>query len=127
VSPVLRYTLARVGLFLVALVAVWPLPVNALLKLMIAILVSAALAFFLLRRWRDEVAGRLAGGIERRRAQRERLHAALAGEDVPDPAGANGDGEEAAGPAGRPLPPPPPPPRTGRLTAGGPLDRGRAA
>ncbi len=81
VSPAIKYTLARIGLFLAVLLALWPIDMNVLLKLMIAILASAGLAFFLLRRWRDQVAGTLAGAVHRRRAERDRLRSALAGED----------------------------------------------
>jgi len=80
-SPVVKYTLGRVGLFLLVFLVLWPVDLNVLVKLMIALLVSAALSFFLLRGWRDEMAGRLASAAQRRRAERDRLRAALAGED----------------------------------------------
>ena len=79
----LKYTLGRLGLFLVVLAALLPVPMNLLVKLMIAVLVSALLSFFLLRGWRDEMAASLAAAAQRRREQRERLRAALAGEDDP--------------------------------------------
>lgn len=83
--PVLKYSLARIGLFLAVLLALWPVQLNLLLKLMIAILFSAGLSFFLLRRWRDQVAEEVSAAVLRRRAERDRLRKALAGED--DPAG----------------------------------------
>ena len=67
----LKYTLGRIGLFLVVLAALLPVPVSLLLKLMIAVLVSALLAYFLLRGWRDEMAASLAEGAQRRRAEKE--------------------------------------------------------
>ena len=82
-NPSVKYTLGRIGLFLVVLAALLPVPVSLLLKLMIAVLVSALLAFFLLRGWRDEMAASLARGAQRRRAEKERLRAALAGDDQP--------------------------------------------
>jgi hypothetical protein len=85
VSPAVKYTLGRIGLFLLCALALWPVALNVLLKLMLAVLFSAALAFFLLRGWRDEMAAQLAGAAERRKAQRERLRAALAGEDKATP------------------------------------------
>jgi len=83
VNASLKYTLGRLGLFLVVLAALLPVPMNLLVKLMIAVLVSALLSFFLLRGWRDEMAASLAAAAQRRREQRERLRAALAGEDDP--------------------------------------------
>jgi hypothetical protein len=80
-SPTVKYTLGRIGLFLLVLLVLWPVHLNVLLKLMIALVFSAALSFFLLRGWRDQMAGRLATVAERRRAERDRLRSALAGED----------------------------------------------
>jgi hypothetical protein len=81
VNASVKYTLGRIGLFLVVLAALLPVPVSLLVKLMIAVLVSALLAYFLLRGWRDEMAAGLAAGAQRRRAEKDRLRAALAGED----------------------------------------------
>jgi hypothetical protein len=81
VNPTLKYTLGRVGLFLAVLLVLWPVSLNIFLKLMIALVFSAALAFFLLRGWRDQMAGRLATAADRRKADRDRLRSALAGED----------------------------------------------
>jgi hypothetical protein len=80
-NAAVKYTLGRIGLFLLVFLVLWPVDLNVLVKLMIALVFSAALAFFLLRRWRDEMAGRLATAAERRKADRERLRSALAGED----------------------------------------------
>jgi hypothetical protein len=80
-----KYTLGRLGLFLAVLGALLPVPMNLFLKLMVAVLVSAGLAFFLLRGWRDEMAAGLASAAARRRAEKERLRAALAGEDEAQP------------------------------------------
>jgi hypothetical protein len=82
-NPTLKYSLARVGLFVaVALPLVFLAPqVNLLLKLMIAVIVSAILAFFFLRGLRDEVAQGMLASRERRMAEKEKLRAALAGED----------------------------------------------
>jgi len=81
VSPALKYTLGRIGLFLVALLALWPVTLNIFIKLMLALVFSAALSFFLLRGWRDEMAQQLADGAQRRKAEKERLRSALAGEE----------------------------------------------
>ena len=85
-NPILKYTLARLGLFVASVVLVFlivPGSVNPLLKLLIALVISAAGSFFLLRRWRDDVAGQLATGAARRQGEKERLRSALAGEDEP--------------------------------------------
>jgi hypothetical protein len=82
-SPFLKYTLARLGLFGLAacLMLVVPLDVSVLLKLMIALLASAALSFFLLKGLRQEASMQAVGMAERRVEKRERLRAALNGDD----------------------------------------------
>ncbi|OON32835.1 MULTISPECIES: DUF4229 domain-containing protein [unclassified Micromonospora] len=80
-SAAVKYTLGRIGLFVVVVAALWPVDLNIFLKLMLALAFSAALSFFLLRSWRDEMAGEMAGAAERRRAEKERLRSALAGDD----------------------------------------------
>jgi len=87
VNPMLKYSLARVGLFVVvaAILIVIPIPVNILIKLMIAIIVSALLALFLLRGMRNDVASQLSEAAQRRAEEKERLRSALSGdEDQPD-------------------------------------------
>ena len=80
-TPAVKYTLGRIGLFLVAFLALAPVDLNVFLKLMIAVLVSAAASYFLLKRWRDELSERVAGSVERRKAERARLRDALAGDE----------------------------------------------
>ncbi|GAA1417793.1 DUF4229 domain-containing protein [Catellatospora coxensis] len=81
-SPAVKYTLARLMLFLAVFAALWFVPnLSMLLKLMIAILVSAAASYFLLRNLRDDVAAQVEGVVDRRKAEKDRLRAALAGED----------------------------------------------
>lgn len=93
-KPAVKYTLGRIGLFLAVALALWPIEMNIFLKLMLAVAFSAALSFFLLRGWRDEMAQQLAGVTERRRADKERLRSALAGDDA---TGGNAAGDDAAG------------------------------
>ncbi|AYF30353.1 MULTISPECIES: DUF4229 domain-containing protein [Micromonospora] len=83
-SAAVKYTLGRVGLFVAVLAALWFVEMNMFLRLMVALISSAALSFFLLRNWRDEMAGEMAEASERRRAEKDRLRTALAGEDEPD-------------------------------------------
>jgi membrane protein implicated in regulation of membrane protease activity len=88
VNPALKYFLGRVGLFLVVAVPVvllLPRSMNPLLKLMIALVVSAVLSYFVLRRWRDEVAERMSDNARRRREERDQLRSALAGDDDAEP------------------------------------------
>lgn len=85
-NPMMKYTLARLLLFVVvaaALIAI-PVHINPLIKLMTAVIVSALLALFLLRRMRDDVANQLAGAASRRAEEKARLRAALAGEETED-------------------------------------------
>ncbi|MEH0823095.1 MULTISPECIES: DUF4229 domain-containing protein [Micromonospora] len=83
-SAAVKYTLGRVGLFVAVLAALWFVEMNMFLRLMVALISSAALSFFLLRNWRDEMAGEMAEASERRRAEKDRLRSALAGDDEPD-------------------------------------------
>jgi ABC-type bacteriocin/lantibiotic exporter with double-glycine peptidase domain len=84
VSPAIKYTLARVGLFVVIVAVLYPLGLDLFLTMMIALLISLPLSYFLLRRWRDQMAQRLETTVEQHRAQKEKLRAALSGEDSDD-------------------------------------------
>jgi hypothetical protein len=85
VNPAVKYTLARLGLFAVVMLALWPVNLDILLKLAIAVLFSAALSFFLLRRMRDEVAHQVEGAMVKRRSEKDRLRSALAGDEPHTP------------------------------------------
>lgn len=80
-SAAVKYTLGRIGLFVGVLAALWFVEMNMFLRLLLALVFSAALSFFLLRGWRDEMAGEMAEASERRRAEKDRLRSALAGDD----------------------------------------------
>jgi hypothetical protein len=84
-SPAIKYTLGRIGLFVGVLAVLWPLELDIFVKLMIALLASAGLSFVLLRSWRDQMAGQMATVSQRRKAEKERLRAALAGDDEATP------------------------------------------
>jgi hypothetical protein len=81
VNPAVKYTLGRIGLFVAVLLALWPVELNIFVRLLLALAFSAALSFFVLRKWRDEMGQQMADAAERRRAERERLRSALSGED----------------------------------------------
>ncbi|MEU2613059.1 DUF4229 domain-containing protein [Micromonospora sp. NPDC007271] len=80
-SAAVKYTLGRIGLFVGVLAALWFVEMSMFLRLMLALISSAALSFVLLRGWRDEMAGEMAEASARRRAEKERLRSALAGDD----------------------------------------------
>ena len=84
ISPVTKYTLGRLGLFLACALALVPVPLNFWVKLMIALLASFALQFLLLGRWRREMIAHVDGAMARRRAEQEKLRSALAGEEPPE-------------------------------------------
>jgi hypothetical protein len=83
VSPAIKYTLGRIGLFVAAALALWPVDLNIFIKLMLAVVFSAAMSFFLLKKWRDEMTDQLTAAAQRRRADKDRLRSALAGDDQP--------------------------------------------
>lgn len=80
-SPVIKYTLARVGLFAAVFAALLPIDLDIFIKLLIALVASAGFSFILLRGMRDRVADQMASSAERRKAEKDRLRAALAGDD----------------------------------------------
>jgi ABC-type nickel/cobalt efflux system permease component RcnA len=78
-----KYALARLGIFVALALVLWPIPnLSPLLKLMIAILLSAVASWFLLKKLRDQVADRVEKSMERRLAEKEKLRKALAGDDT---------------------------------------------
>jgi hypothetical protein len=87
-SPAIKYTFGRVGLFVLFFLLLMPVPLNFLVRAMIALVVSAILSIFLLRRWRNEMAEVISTAAGRRAAEKDRLRAALAGDEV---AAAQGD------------------------------------
>lgn len=86
-SPAVKYTLGRLGLFLLVFVLLLPVPLAVLVKAMIALLASAVFSYFLLAKWRNEMAEQLGTVAERRKAEKARLRAALAGDEVAAAAG----------------------------------------
>jgi hypothetical protein len=86
-SAAVKYTLGRIGIFVVILALLLPVPLNILVKAMIAIIASAGISYFLLAKWRTELAESLGSAQQRRRAERDRLRAALAGDEAAAAAG----------------------------------------
>lgn len=93
----LKYTAARLGLLVASAAALLPLGLHLLVTLMIAVLASAILSFFLLRKLRDQVAEELASSTQRRREQKAKLRSALAGEDQQEVGVAPGNTTNVAG------------------------------
>ena len=87
-NPFMRYTLARLGIFVAVAATLFflPIPIDPLLRLMIALLVSAVLSYFVLGKLRNQVGEQVATVAQRRSARKERLRSALAGDDVRDDA-----------------------------------------
>jgi len=81
VSPAIKYTLARVGMFVVVAAALLPFGLNPFLAMMIALLVTLPLSYFVLRRWRDQMAEHIDESMRARKEEKQRLRAALSGED----------------------------------------------
>lgn len=86
-SPAFKYTLGRVVIFVIFLAVLTPIPLNLLVKLMIALFASAGFSYFLLAKWRNQMAEQLGAAADRRRRERTRLRAALAGDDAAVAAG----------------------------------------
>ena len=82
VSPVVKYTLGRAGLFVAVALLLWPVPLDLLVKLMIALIASFGLQFVLLRRWRTQMISQVDQSVTKRRAAKEQLRSALAGDDT---------------------------------------------
>jgi Protein of unknown function (DUF4229) len=80
-NPMVKFTLGRIGLFVLVALLLWPVPIDLLLKLMIAIIGSFALQFVVLRKWRQDMIGQVDQVANRRREEKAKLRAALAGED----------------------------------------------
>jgi hypothetical protein len=85
-NPMMKYTLGRVGLFVILAVVllVLPIPLDFFLRLLIALVVSMALQFVVLRKWRAEMIDYVDGAMSRRRDEKAKLRAALSGDDVQD-------------------------------------------
>jgi hypothetical protein len=71
----------------VVFVLLLPVPLNIFVKAMLALFASAAFSFFLLAKWRDEMAEQLGAAAQRRAAEKQRLRAALAGDEEAAAAG----------------------------------------
>jgi hypothetical protein len=81
-SPALKYTLGRLGLFFACALVLVPVPLDLWVKLMIAVVGSFALQLVVLRKWRQEMVSQVDQAMTRRRQERNKLRSALAGDDT---------------------------------------------
>lgn len=81
ISPATKYTLGRIALFVVVVLVLLPIKMDMLVRLMIALVVSMVASWFLLARWRNEMAGTIERSMAKRNVEKEKLRAALAGDD----------------------------------------------
>jgi hypothetical protein len=90
IPPATKYTLGRIGLFAACFLLLLPIrfshdaSTSLLVKLMIAAVASAIASWFLLARWREEMAGTIERSMSRRQAEKEKLRSALAGDEEPE-------------------------------------------
>lgn len=85
IPPATKYSLGRVGLFVLFFVVLLPVPMDMLPRLLFALVASAVLSWFALSRWRNEMGATIEKSLAARRAEKEKLRAALAGDDDPNP------------------------------------------
>src|ERR1700761_5724653 len=81
----MKYTFGRVGLFVVIYAVLLPVPLNFLVRALIALMASFALSIFVLRKWRTEMVEMMDSSSRKRVEEKNRLRAALAGEDAATP------------------------------------------
>jgi hypothetical protein len=79
-----KYTLARIGMFVVLAYLLDLILKDPIISMLISAVVTAVASYFLLARWRNEVASTLETSITKRRAEKEKLRSALAGDDEGD-------------------------------------------
>jgi hypothetical protein len=82
--PMVKYTLARIGMFVVLAYVLDLIIHDPILAMLISAVVTAIASYFLLSKWRNQVAATLETSITKRRTEKEKLRSALAGDDDPD-------------------------------------------
>ena len=90
--PMVKYTLARIGMWVVLSAALTLFIHDLILAMLISAVVTAIAGWFLLKKWRDEVAATLETSMTTRRAEKQKLRAALAGDDGLDMSVTSTDG-----------------------------------
>lgn len=81
VHPGVLYTAARAGVFVVLLALLYSVGFRSFVLLFGATLLSLPVSYFLLRNQREAFASRVEGRVGQRKAEKDRLRAALSGDD----------------------------------------------
>jgi hypothetical protein len=80
-NPAVTYTAGRIALFLAVGGLLYLVGFRAFLLLLLALVISMPLSYVVLRRQREAFAVQVGHRLERRRAEKEKLRAALRGDD----------------------------------------------
>ena len=80
-NPVFLYTTARFMVFVACVGVLFVIGFRSWLLVLGALVLSAPLSFFLLRKQREAFAQRVEGRVSERRVKKDKLRAALAGDD----------------------------------------------
>jgi hypothetical protein len=81
--PGVAYTAARFGIFVVVAAVLFAVGFRSFVLVLAALLLSAPLSFFLLKRQRLAFAERVEGRVSKRKEEKSRLRATLAGDEEP--------------------------------------------
>jgi hypothetical protein len=80
-SPAVTYTAGRVALFVAVAAALYAVGFRTFALVLLALVISMPLSYVVLRRQREAFGEQVARRVERRRAEKEKLRAALRGDD----------------------------------------------
>jgi hypothetical protein len=81
ISPALTYTAGRIALFIAVGALLYLVGFRNFVLVLLALAISMPLSYVVLRRQREAFAVQVAGRLEHRRAEKEKLRAALRGDD----------------------------------------------
>jgi C4-dicarboxylate-specific signal transduction histidine kinase len=80
-SPAVTYTAGRVALFFAVAAELYLVGFRTFALVLLALVISMPLSYVVLRRQREAFAEQVERRVERRRAEKEKLRAALRGDD----------------------------------------------
>jgi hypothetical protein len=83
ISPAITYTAGRFALFLVVGGVLYLVGFRNFVLVLLALAISMPLSYVVLRRQREAFALQVAGRLEHRREEKDKLRAALRGDDQP--------------------------------------------
>jgi C4-dicarboxylate-specific signal transduction histidine kinase len=81
-NPAVAYTAGRVALFFVVAALLYLVGFRTFALVLLALVISMPLSYVVLRRQREAFADQVERRVERRRAEKEKLRAALRGDDA---------------------------------------------